>query len=94
MRHKVWERWDRVSEMDDPAGYLHRTAINVFRDRSRRLVLATRRAVRISRRPDEYDALEARSVAASVLGESMRLGTMLGGAIILLGIWLVNRVRA
>jgi RNA polymerase sigma-70 factor (ECF subfamily) len=65
---KVWERWDRVSEMDDPAGYLHRTAINVFRDRSRRLVLATKRAVRISGRPDEYEALEARSVAASVLG--------------------------
>ena len=31
-----WERWDRVNGMEDPAGYLHRTAINVFRDRSRR----------------------------------------------------------
>jgi RNA polymerase sigma-70 factor (ECF subfamily) len=65
---RVWERWDRVSEMDDPAGYLHRTAINVFRDRSRRLVLGLRRAVRISPRPEAYDAFEARSVAASVLG--------------------------
>ncbi len=33
-------------------------------------------------------------VAAWVLGESIRLGTMLGGAIILLGIWLVERARA
>jgi RNA polymerase sigma-70 factor (ECF subfamily) len=65
---RVWERWDRVSEMDDPGGYLHRTAINVFRDRSRRLMLGLRRAVRISPRPDEYDASEARSVAVSVLG--------------------------
>jgi RNA polymerase sigma-70 factor (ECF subfamily) len=65
---RVWERWDRVTEMDDPAGYLHRTAINIFRDRSRRLVLAIRRAVRISPQADEFDAFEARSVAASVLG--------------------------
>lgn len=34
------------------------------------------------------------AVAALVLGESIRLGTMLGGAIILFGIWLVNRVRS
>ncbi len=33
------------------------------------------------------------AVAACLLGESIRLGTMLGGAIILLGIWLVNRSR-
>jgi len=24
---RLWERWDRVNQMDDPAGYLHRTAI-------------------------------------------------------------------
>lgn len=34
------------------------------------------------------------AVAALVLGESIRLGTMLGGAIILFGVWLVNRARA
>jgi len=33
------------------------------------------------------------AVAACLLGETIRLGTMLGGAIILLGIWLVNRER-
>ena len=32
----VWERWDRVGEMDDPLGYLYRTAMNLFRKRYRR----------------------------------------------------------
>lgn len=35
----VWERWDRVRLMDNPAGYLHRTAINTFRKRYRRAKL-------------------------------------------------------
>jgi drug/metabolite transporter (DMT)-like permease len=33
------------------------------------------------------------AVAAWLLGEAIRLGTMIGGAIILFGIWLVNRER-
>lgn len=32
----VWERWDRVGAMENPAGYLHRTAVNAFRKRYRR----------------------------------------------------------
>ena len=32
----VWERWDRVHLIDDPAAYLHRTAVNAFRKRNRR----------------------------------------------------------
>jgi drug/metabolite transporter (DMT)-like permease len=34
------------------------------------------------------------AVAACLLGESIQLGTMVGGAIILIGVWLVNRERA
>jgi len=34
------------------------------------------------------------AVAACLLREPVRLGTMAGGAIILLGVWLVNRGRA
>jgi RNA polymerase sigma-70 factor, ECF subfamily len=41
----LWERWERVSAMDDPTGYLYRTAMNVFRKRSRRAALAIRRAL-------------------------------------------------
>jgi DNA-directed RNA polymerase specialized sigma24 family protein len=48
---RLWERWDRVSAMDDPAGYLHQTAMNVFRDRRRRIVLGMKRAIRVSPAP-------------------------------------------
>lgn len=41
----LWERWERVSAMEDPTGYLYRTAMNVFRKRSRRAALAIRRAL-------------------------------------------------
>jgi RNA polymerase sigma-70 factor, ECF subfamily len=41
----LWERWDRVASMDDPTGYLYRTALNVFRSRFRRATLAVRKAV-------------------------------------------------
>jgi RNA polymerase sigma-70 factor (ECF subfamily) len=64
---RVWERWGHVATLEDPAGYLHRTAMNVFRDRRRRLARSLRRAVRPSADPNEYDAVEARSVAAGVL---------------------------
>lgn len=39
---KVWERWDRVRDMDRPVGYLYRTAINTFRTRYRRTMIAKR----------------------------------------------------
>jgi RNA polymerase sigma factor (sigma-70 family) len=39
----LWARWDRVREMDEPAGYLYRTAMNVFRKRWRRASVAVRR---------------------------------------------------
>jgi DNA-directed RNA polymerase specialized sigma24 family protein len=39
---RVWERWDRVGAMDDPAGYLYRTALNVYRQRIRRASVAVR----------------------------------------------------
>src|SRR4029453_16774336 len=42
---KVWERWDRVREMEHPAGYLYRTALNLHRKRGRRASVAIRRAV-------------------------------------------------
>lgn len=39
---KVWERWERVRDMDRPAGYLYRTAMNAFRGRYRRTAIARR----------------------------------------------------
>jgi RNA polymerase sigma-70 factor (ECF subfamily) len=65
---RVWERWDRVVAMEDPAGYLHRTAMNAFRDTHRRLMLLLKRAVRPAPSHDDYVAAEARADAARVLG--------------------------
>ena len=42
---KVWERWDRVAGLDDPVGYLFRTAFNTHRSAARRSVRAARRLV-------------------------------------------------
>jgi RNA polymerase sigma factor (sigma-70 family) len=50
---RVLERWDRVSEMEDPEGYLFRTALNLHRNMLRRLSLAARHDVSGSRTDDE-----------------------------------------
>jgi len=42
---RVFERWDRVSGVDDPGGYLFRAAMNVFRNRYRRTLLALQRTI-------------------------------------------------
>lgn len=42
---RVWERWDRVSRLDDPAGYLFRTAFNAHHSAARRAVRAAQRIV-------------------------------------------------
>jgi RNA polymerase sigma-70 factor (ECF subfamily) len=57
---KVLERWDRVSRMDDPAGYLHRTAMNLFRNRYRRAAVALRAPLRPAPVHDVYEAVERR----------------------------------
>jgi RNA polymerase sigma-70 factor (ECF subfamily) len=52
---RVWERWDRVRLLDDPAGYLYRTAFNVFRNRVRRLVRAAKRRAYRDPHVDPFD---------------------------------------
>jgi RNA polymerase sigma-70 factor (ECF subfamily) len=39
------ERWDRLGDVEDLAGYLHRTAVNAFRKRYRRSRMMVRHAV-------------------------------------------------
>jgi RNA polymerase sigma-70 factor (ECF subfamily) len=65
---RLWERWDRVRGMDDPTGYLYRTAMNVHRDRIRRASLAIRRAIRISSRTDDLADVETRDEVLRALG--------------------------
>jgi RNA polymerase sigma factor (sigma-70 family) len=40
---RAYERWDRVSVMDSPVGYVYRTALNLHRSHLRKLVVRTRR---------------------------------------------------
>ncbi len=42
---RVWERWESVGTLDDPTGYLFRTAFNAHRSATRRAVRTARRAL-------------------------------------------------
>jgi RNA polymerase sigma-70 factor (ECF subfamily) len=40
---RAYERWDRVGPMDSPAGYVYRTALNLYRSRLRKVAVRARR---------------------------------------------------
>jgi len=40
---RAYERWDRVRDMDSPAGYVYRVALNLNRSRLRKVAVRTRR---------------------------------------------------
>ena len=66
---RTFERWDRVSAMGSPAGYVYRAALNLHRSRLRRAAVALRLG---SGRPDrgaEHEPgvrLEVREMLASL----------------------------
>jgi RNA polymerase sigma-70 factor (ECF subfamily) len=64
---RVWERWDRVATLDDPEGYLYRTAMNVFRSRRRRASLAVRRTFQTITPDDGVAAVERRDTLVRAL---------------------------
>lgn len=68
----VWERWERVREMESPAGYLYRTALNGFRKRRRRAGLAVRRAVGLVPADDSFGAAETRHMIRTALASLSR----------------------
>ncbi len=63
----LFERWDRVVKMEDPIGYLYRTAFNAWKKRSRRAARAVRLLLRPDPPPDELSAVEERTVIAEAL---------------------------
>ena len=65
---KVFERWDSVATMEDPAGYLHRVAINLFRSQYRRAARGLKRAIGREPEPDVFQRIEDRDVATKALG--------------------------
>jgi len=64
---RLYERWDRVRGLDDPEGYLLRTALNVFRDRTRRATRAVRLGLRTVASADELGAVEDRDEVVRML---------------------------
>ena len=64
---RIWERWDRVGGLEDPTGYLFRTALNQFRTRRRRAGLALRRTVALAPAGDDFAQVEARDVVFRAL---------------------------
>jgi RNA polymerase sigma-70 factor (ECF subfamily) len=65
---RVFERWETVGTMGNPAGYLHRTAMNLFRNQYRRARVALARAVRVGPEQDVFQSVEDRDTAARALG--------------------------
>lgn len=63
----VWERWDRVGSMDDPTGYLYRTAMNRHRSKVRRVTRAAKRVVGGAESSDAFAAADERDAVARAL---------------------------
>jgi RNA polymerase sigma-70 factor (ECF subfamily) len=64
---RLWERWDRVANLEDPSAYLFRTAMNVFRNRYRRAALALRKTIAIASTEDALATIEDRDVVVRAL---------------------------
>jgi len=54
----VWERWDRVRQMERSTGYLYRVAMNRLRSRRRHLACAARRGLPFRSSEDPYEAVD------------------------------------
>ena len=65
---RVLERWDRVAEMDDPHGYLYRTAMNSFRQRYGRALRTAKRSMQLVPADDEIAEIDERDAAVRALG--------------------------
>jgi RNA polymerase sigma-70 factor (ECF subfamily) len=66
------ERWDRVSAMEDPTGYLYRTAFRVVHKRSRRAARAVQHFVLTRPEVDEFAAAEDREIVQRALAKLSR----------------------
>lgn len=68
---KLWERWDRVAALDDPVGYLFRSAFNAHHS-------TVRLAVRSARRRIEHPAITPLPAPAEVAADRDAVVRMLG----------------
>ena len=63
---QVFERWNRI---ENPAGYLYRTAMNATRSRFRRLALAAKRTLAPGQSEDPFAAADLRDELVRALKE-------------------------
>ena len=66
---RVWERWGRVRQMEDPTGFLYRTALNGWFQIHRRAVRAAKRIAGVSQPLDPLGMVEDRDDLARRLLE-------------------------
>lgn len=64
---RVWERWDRVSRLDDPVGYLFKTAMNLRRSALRRALTSATRSLRPTAEHDPFERVIDRDEAVRSL---------------------------
>ena len=69
---RVWERWQNVSSMESPTGYLHHAAMNIFRNRYRRARLGLRKVIGTDPPIDAFGSAEDRISVSSALGRLTR----------------------
>jgi RNA polymerase sigma-70 factor (ECF subfamily) len=56
---RLLERWERVVQVEDPAAYLFRTAMNLHRSTLRRALTAAKRSLRPPAAPDPFETVDA-----------------------------------
>ena len=66
---RILERWDQVRVVEDPTGYLFRTALNVYRKRFRRALLAVRRAAAVAPTDDFVERIETSDLLVRAIAE-------------------------
>jgi RNA polymerase sigma-70 factor, ECF subfamily len=66
---RLWERWGEIGRIDDPTAYLFRVALNGFRMRRRRAVMALRKVLPIPERRDPFLDAEMRADVRQLLLE-------------------------
>lgn len=64
---RVYERWDRVRQMDSPQGYLFRTALNLHRSRVRGLASKARQIFQATPSPDPAEVVQSRDSLSRAL---------------------------
>jgi len=57
---KLWERWDRIDQIEDPVAYLFRVALNGFRMRARAARRAALRPLPFATPRDPFDDVDLR----------------------------------